>query len=238
VWPGWRASGDRRESRAQAATHRAASCSPAGAQPDTERPATLRIRVALPHPRTHPKGRHRLPPLDAAGVSSGLCASQIPPAVLVNAVPEEARTERARRDTHPGHRRAQVAQSSVRLSTDCAHHLADVRDRHRQERGVPRAGQTLSPCSGRNRTLVVVVHRTRAYASNGSTPPSPESRTAARTATRFSASSSGVDSPSRPTASTTERTSITFTPNRCITPSGNPTAAIAARCPHGPPTSA
>ena len=121
--------------------------SPAGAQPDAERPAALRIRVALPQSRTHPKGRHRPPPLDAPGVSSGLGASQVPPAVLVDAVPEEARTERAGRGTHPGHRRAQVAQSSVRLSTDCAHHLADVRDRHRQERRVPRAGETLSPGS-------------------------------------------------------------------------------------------
>ena len=135
---------------AQAATDRPSPWPPAGAEPDAERPAALRIRVALPQPRTHPKGRHRPPPLDAPGVSSGPGASQIPPAVLVNAVPEEARTERAGRGTHPGHRRAQVAQSSVRLSTDCAHHLADVRDRHRQERRVPRAGETLSPGSGRS----------------------------------------------------------------------------------------
>src|SRR5262249_37552878 len=40
-----------------------------------------------------------------------------------------------------------------------AHHRADIRDRHRQERGVPRAVETLSPVSGRNRALVVVVHR-------------------------------------------------------------------------------
>jgi hypothetical protein len=64
------------------------------------------------------------------------------------------------RGANPGRRRAQVAQSSVRLSTDCVHHLADVRGRHRQERRVPRAVETLSPDSGRNRVLVVVVHRT------------------------------------------------------------------------------
>ena len=44
---------------------------PAGAEPDAERPAALRIRVALPQSRTNPKGRHRPAPLDAPGVSSG-----------------------------------------------------------------------------------------------------------------------------------------------------------------------
>jgi hypothetical protein len=48
VWPRWRARGDRGESPAQAATDRPAPCSPAGAEPDAEGPATLRIRVALP----------------------------------------------------------------------------------------------------------------------------------------------------------------------------------------------
>src|ERR1700732_4718598 len=55
-----------------------------------------------------------------------------PPPVLVEPVPQEARTKGAERGTHPGHRRAQVAQSSVRLPTDCADHLAHVRGRHRQ----------------------------------------------------------------------------------------------------------
>ena len=41
-----------------------------------------------------------------------------------------------------------------------AHHLADVRGRHRQERRAPRAGETLSSSPGRNRALVVVVRRT------------------------------------------------------------------------------
>src|SRR6476661_2068990 len=66
---------------------------------------------------------------------------------------------RSKRGRHPRHRRAQVAQSAVWLSADCAHHLADVRRRHRQERGVPGAGETLSSRSTRNRTLVVVVYR-------------------------------------------------------------------------------
>ena len=39
-------------------------------------------------------GRHRPPPLNTPGVSSGLSASQVPPAVLVNVVPEEVRTEK------------------------------------------------------------------------------------------------------------------------------------------------
>ena len=117
-WPWWRASGHRREPPAQAATHRPAPCSPAGAEPRTERPADLRIGVALPQSRTNLKGRHRCTPLDAPGVSSGVGASQVPATVLVDPVPEEARTEAAERGTHPGHRRAQVAQSSVRLSAD------------------------------------------------------------------------------------------------------------------------
>src|SRR5258706_2708231 len=72
VWPRWRASGDRGESPAQAATDCPAPCSPAGAHPDAERPVALWIRVALPQSRTHPKGRHCRTPLDAPRVSSGL----------------------------------------------------------------------------------------------------------------------------------------------------------------------
>src|SRR6185295_17778751 len=48
VWPRWRASGDGRESPAQTTIDRPARCSPAGAEPDVERPAALRILVALP----------------------------------------------------------------------------------------------------------------------------------------------------------------------------------------------
>ena len=70
-------------------------------------------------------------PSDAPGVASGVGASQIPPTVLVERVPEEARTEGAERGTYPRHRRAQVAESSVRLSTECAHHRANVRGHHR-----------------------------------------------------------------------------------------------------------
>ena len=119
----------------------------------------MRILVALPQARTSPKGSHRPPPLDAPGVSSGAGASQVPRSLLIEAAPQEARTERAGRGTHPDHRRTQVAQSAVRLSTDCVHHLADVRDRHRQERRLPGAVETLSPDPGRPRALVVVVHR-------------------------------------------------------------------------------
>ena len=151
-----------RESPAQAATDRPAPCSPAGAESRAERPADLRLGVALPQSRKNPKGRHRRAPVDAPGVSSGVGASQVPSTLLVQPVPEEARAEGAERRTHPGHRRAQVAQSSVRLSADCAHHLADVRSRHRQARRLPRAVETLSPRPWRHRALVVVVHRTHA----------------------------------------------------------------------------
>src|SRR5713101_4658044 len=60
-----------------------------------------RIRVALPQPRTNPKGRHRRTPLDAPGVASGVGASQVPPTVLIEPVPQEARTEGAEQGTHP-----------------------------------------------------------------------------------------------------------------------------------------
>src|SRR5262249_55340816 len=109
VWPRWRASGDRGESPPQAATDRPAPCSQAGAESGAERPAALWIRVALPQSRAHPKGRHRRPPFDASGVSSGVGGSQVPPPVLIEPLPQEARTEWAERATRPGHRRAQVA---------------------------------------------------------------------------------------------------------------------------------
>src|SRR6185295_1919786 len=60
---------------------RPASCSPARAESNAERPAALRILVALPQSRTHPKGRHRAPPFDASDVSSGVGTTQVPPAV-------------------------------------------------------------------------------------------------------------------------------------------------------------
>ena len=43
------------------------------------------------------KGRHRRTPFDAARVSSGLGAVQVPPAVLIDTVPQEARPEGAGR---------------------------------------------------------------------------------------------------------------------------------------------
>ena len=67
---------------------------------------------------------------------------------------------RAERGPHPCHRRAQVAQSSVRVPSYCAHHLADVRGRYRQERRAPRPVETLSSTAGRHGAFVVVVHRT------------------------------------------------------------------------------
>src|SRR5216684_6736022 len=126
VWPRWRTSGDRGESPAQAATDRPAPGSPPGAEPYAKGPAALRIRVALPQSRTNPKGRHRRASLDAPGVSSGVGASQVPPTVLIEPLPKEARTEGTERGAHSGDRRAQVAQSSVRLSEDCPHHLAHI----------------------------------------------------------------------------------------------------------------
>src|SRR5262245_43959399 len=51
VWPRWRASGDGGESPSQAAIDRPAPCSPARAEPHPERPAALRILVALPPSR-------------------------------------------------------------------------------------------------------------------------------------------------------------------------------------------
>jgi hypothetical protein len=93
VWPRWRASGDRGKSPAQTAIDRLAPCSPAGAESDAKRPAALRIRVALPRSITHPKNRYRRTSIDAAGVSSGVGAWQVPPPVLIEPVPKEARTK-------------------------------------------------------------------------------------------------------------------------------------------------
>src|SRR5262249_19657428 len=96
VWSRWRASRDRGESPPQAATDRPAPCSPPGAQPDVERPPPLRIHVALSHSGSHSEARDRPPPVDAAGITSGVSASQVPAAVRIGApVCEEARTERA-----------------------------------------------------------------------------------------------------------------------------------------------
>ena len=97
------ASGDRGESRAQAATACPAPCPPARAEPSAERPADLRIGVALPQSRTNPNGRHRRTPLDAPGVSSGVGTSQVPPALLVEPVARGSpdRKGRARHSSEP-----------------------------------------------------------------------------------------------------------------------------------------
>jgi hypothetical protein len=138
------------ESPAQAATDRR---SQAGAEPDVERPAAVRILVDLPQPRTHPKGCHRPPALDPPGVSSSPGPSQVPPAVFIDAPPQEARNAGAESSAHPGHRRTQVTRSPVRLPADRADHLPDVRGRQRPQRRVPGAVDTLSPHPGRNWTL-------------------------------------------------------------------------------------
>src|SRR5262249_32101040 len=94
LWPWWCPRRDRGESPAQAATDRPAPCSPPGAQPDVERPAPLRIRVALSQSSPDSKARHRPAALDAAGVPSGVGAAQVPAAVLIEALPEKAWPER------------------------------------------------------------------------------------------------------------------------------------------------
>ena len=117
-----------------------------------------KLVVALPESRTHPKGRHRPPPLDAPGVSSGIGTSQVPPAVLI----EACRKKPGPKGPDEALIRVIVELKSRNPRFGCpriAHYLADVRDRHRQERRVPRAVETLSPCSGRNRAFMVVVHR-------------------------------------------------------------------------------
>ena len=89
-----------------------------------------------------------------------LVRGKYPPIVFLKRATEEAGPKGAERVAHPRHRRAQIAQSSIRVPADCTHHLADVRGRHRQEHRAPRAGETLSSSPGRNRALVVVVRRT------------------------------------------------------------------------------
>src|SRR5262245_27429055 len=85
-----------------------------------ERPAPVRIHVALSQSRPHSEARDRPSPVDVAGVSSSVGASQVPAAVHLEVPPEEARAERAGRGPDPSHRRTQVAESSLRLSADCA----------------------------------------------------------------------------------------------------------------------
>lgn len=74
--------------------------------------------IALPRSETHPQDCRRPSAFDVAGVASGVSALQVPALVLVSAVPTEAWAERAKRGAHQGHRRTEVSQSPVRLSTD------------------------------------------------------------------------------------------------------------------------
>src|SRR4051812_40381690 len=91
--PRWCPRGDRGESSCSAATHRHAPCSSPGAQPDVERPAPLRIHVALSEFGSHSEAGDRLPPVDAVGVSSSVGASQVPTTLLSEAASQETRTE-------------------------------------------------------------------------------------------------------------------------------------------------
>src|SRR5262249_35907951 len=114
-----------------AATDRLAPWPPAFAEPEAERPAAVRILVAVPQSAAYPKRRHRVSALDAARASPGVGGPKVPAAVLIATMPQEARAERARRGPRTPDRGAEVAQSSLRLSSHCAHRLADVRARHR-----------------------------------------------------------------------------------------------------------
>jgi hypothetical protein len=110
---------------------RSAPRSPTGTQPDVGRPIVLRNRNALPQSRSNSRSRDRPPSRDAAGVSSSAGAPQVLHALLLQVVSEENRPERSRQRPHSGDRRTQSSQSSIRLSANCAHHLADVRGRDR-----------------------------------------------------------------------------------------------------------
>src|SRR5262249_32706545 len=96
-------------------TDRLAPWPPACAEPEAQRPAPVRIVVAVPQSAAYPKHRHRVSALDAAGASSGLGGRKVRSAVLIATMPREARAERARRGTRSHDRAAEVAQSSLRL---------------------------------------------------------------------------------------------------------------------------
>jgi hypothetical protein len=71
----------------------------------------------FPESRTNAQGRDWDPPLDAPRVSSSTGTLQVLPTVLIEPVPEDARTEGTERTAYPGHRRTQVAQSTPSWST-------------------------------------------------------------------------------------------------------------------------
>jgi len=143
--PPWRrAGGHQRESAAQATAHRLRALATARVESSSRRSATLRNLVTVSESGADPQGRHRPASRHTPGLSSSLGASQRPSPVLVGPSPEETGTEGAERRARPGDRRAQVSQSPIRLSADRAHHVSDVRRRHRQEPRAPRPGETLS----------------------------------------------------------------------------------------------
>ena len=110
---------------------RATPFAPACAEPQSGRSAPMRIRGACSESGTDSQGRHRTAPVHVADLPSGAGARQVPPIVFLKRATEEAGPKGAERVAHPRHRRAQIAQSSIRVPADCAHHLADVRGRHR-----------------------------------------------------------------------------------------------------------
>src|SRR5262245_32150650 len=74
-----------------------------------------------------------LRPSTLLGFHHALVRCKVPLAVFIESASQEARTEGAESGRHRSHRRTQITQSSVRLSTDRAHHLAHIWNRHRQE---------------------------------------------------------------------------------------------------------
>ena len=80
-----------------------------------ERPAAVRILVDLPQSRTHPKGCDCPSALDASGISSSLGPSQIPSAVLIEAVSPRSpdRKGRMRRSFRPSSNSRHAIRGSV-----------------------------------------------------------------------------------------------------------------------------
>ena len=88
---------------------------PACAEPPSGRSAPMRIRGAFSESGTDSQGRHRTAPVHVADLPSGAGARQVPPIVFLKRATEEAGPNGAERVAHPRHRRAQVAQSSIRV---------------------------------------------------------------------------------------------------------------------------
>ena len=101
----------------------------------------MRIRGAFSESGTDSQGRHRTArPSTVLTFHQALVrgAHQYRRLFSSSARPKKPGPKGPSESAHPRHRRAQIAQSSIRVPADCAHHLADVRGRHRQERRAPR----------------------------------------------------------------------------------------------------